>query len=69
MYNIITMYWKRITNNRIQQILPYRVFPLFQNTQKRASIPTKNHIQYGFLMENRVELKKNNDKKPNTCAK
>lgn len=61
------MYWQRLTNRRLQQILPFRVFP--QNTQKHASIPTKDHLKYGFFMENFTELHKKDNSKLSKDAK
>lgn len=63
------MYWQRIANNRLQKVMPFRVFPLPQNTKKHAVVPTKDHSKYGFFMENYTELHKNDNKKPSKDAK
>ena len=49
--------------------MPFRVFPLPQNTKKHAVVPTKDHSKYGFFMENYTELHKNDNKKPSKDAK
>ena len=53
------MYWQKLTNGRLQQILPFRVFPTPHSTQKHAGIRTKDHLKYGLFMENYAKLHKN----------
>ena len=63
------MYWHKIAKNRLQKVMPFRVFPLPQNIKKCAAVPTKDHSKYGFFMENYTELHKNDNKNPSKDAK
>ena len=63
------MYWQKIAKNRLQKVMPFRVFPLPENIKKRAAVPTKDHLKYGFFMENYTELHKNDSKNPSKDAK
>lgn len=63
------MYWQRVATSRLQKVMPFRVFPLPQNTQKQVKLPTKNNEKPGFFMENYTELQKNDSKNPSKDAK
>lgn len=62
LYTITIMCWQRVANGRLQKVLPFRVYPIYQNIQKRPAIPTKDHLKYGFFMENYTEVNKNDNK-------
>ena len=61
------MYWQRVANNKIQKVLPFRVYPL--NKPKPDNKNIQDHNNYGFFMENYTELNKNDDKKQRKDAK